>query len=294
MPDGPSPYQVTTPPTRSVPVVVSSPHSGRYYPRWFVNECRVGEAVLRKSEDAFVEQLAAGATDAGAPLIEALWPRTFIDVNREPLELDPGMYADALPVYVNARSTRVRSGLGTIPRLAANGAEIYRGSITYASARRRIREIYFPYHKALRSLMRQTREAFGHALLIDCHSMPSQTGAAYSLAAAPRIAQLGADIVLGDCHGTTCNAAVTSEAERIFKNRGLKVVRNTPYAGGFTTKHYGKLNSGFEAIQIEINRALYMNERLFEPTDGFAVIKEAMTDLFMALGTTKSLAQAAE
>lgn len=291
--DGPPPFAVSRPASQTLPLVVASPHSGRHYPAWFIARSRLGKAALRRSEDAFVDRLAGAAPALGAPLLTALWPRTFVDLNREPLELDPAMYATPLPGYANSRSPRVRSGLGTIPRLAASGAEIYDAPMPYGTARRRLRGLYFPYHRALRSLMRETRAAFGQALLLDCHSMPSQSAAGHNRAALGGFVR-GADIVLGDCHGTSCSAAVTETAEVILREAGLRVTRNTPYAGGFTTKYYGRPGDGYEALQLEINRALYMDEKRFQPTAGMTAITELVARLIAALGRIRDLPVAAE
>ena len=211
---------------------------------------------LRRSEDAFVDEIYAAAPNHGAPLLRALFPRAFVDPNRESYELDPAMFADPLPDYVNTKSPRVAAGLGTIARLVASGEEIYRHKLRFLDARHRIDAYYRPYHAALRRLLDETRWRFGACLLIDCHSMPSVGGPMDADAGSTRV-----DFILGDRHGTSCTPAVTDFAERAIESLGYVVARNDPYAGGFTTRHYGQPREAVHALQIEINRSLYMDER---------------------------------
>ncbi|KAA0675751.1 N-formylglutamate amidohydrolase [Roseomonas genomospecies 6] len=245
-------FELLAPDEQTKPLVLASPHSGNRYPDEFLAAARLDPRALRKSEDCFVDEIFAGAPSLGMPLIRALFPRAFLDVNREAYELDPEMFADSLPPYVNTRSPRVAAGLGTIARVVANGEDIYRGKLRFAEAVRRVERYYTPYHDALRRLVEDTRDRFGHAVLIDCHSMPS-TG-------------LGdrdhrrSDIVLGDCFGNSCAPSVIDTAERFLRGLGYTVGRNAPYAGGYTTRHYGRPRQGIHALQIEISRDLYMDE----------------------------------
>src|SRR5215212_8968761 len=232
-------FELRRPQRRTIPLVLASPHSGTEYPDEFLAASRLDPLTLRRSEDSFVDEIFAASPELGAPLVAARFPRAYLDVNREPWELDPAMFADALPNYVNIRSPRVRMGLGTIARVVASGEEIYARKLRFAEARIRVETLYHPYHKALRRLVLDTEAAFGGCLLIDCHSMPS--------AASEAGGQSPADIV---------------EAARSFlTRRNFAVALNTPYAGGFTTAHYGNPRRGRHAVQIEINRALYMDER---------------------------------
>src|SRR5436305_6313162 len=180
------------PAARRLPLVVASPHSGTEYPADFVAASRLDPLALRQSEDSFVDELFAAAPRLGAPLLAARFPRAYLDVNREAYELDPAMFSDALPSFVNARSPRVRIGLGTIARIVASGEEIYAEKLRFADAEQRIERLYHPYHDILRRLVEETERMFGGYLLVDCHSMPSISGCGED----------GADIVLGDCHGT--------------------------------------------------------------------------------------------
>jgi N-formylglutamate amidohydrolase len=269
------PFVMTEPPRQTAPVVFNAPHSGCVYPATFLAASRLDGLALRRSEDAYVDALLGDVVGLGAPMMSARFPRAFLDVNREPYELDPRMFDGRLPPYANTRSMRVAGGLGTIPRIVADGQEIYRGRMPVDEAIRRIEWLYKPYHRLLRHLLTRTMRQFGMAVLVDCHSMPSS-----SLA---RDDGLKADIVLGDRYGTSCCAAVTDRIEAELKRRGYSVVRNKPYAGGFITEHYGEPNAGRHAVQVEVNRALYMNERTMQRSDGFDRLAADLTAVFAAL-----------
>lgn len=252
-------WDLASPRERTMPVIFASPHSGTAYPEAFVASARLDPMALRRSEDSYVDELFTGVADEGAPLLKALFPRAYVDPNREPFELDPSMFEDALPDYANTRSPRIAAGLGTIARVVTNGEEIYHGKLTFAEALKRVNEFYRPYHAALERLIEGTLARFGVCFLIDCHSMPSIGGPMDDDAGRRRF-----DIVLGDCHGTSCAAALTDLVERFLSGAGYQVVRNNPYAGGFTTRHYGVPATRVHALQIEINRALYMDEATLE------------------------------
>jgi N-formylglutamate amidohydrolase len=269
-------FEMRRPQRCTVPLVLASPHSGADYPDEFLAASRLDPLTLRRSEDSFVDEIFASAPELGAPLVAARFPRAYLDVNREPWELDPTMFADALPNYVNIRSPRVRMGLGTIARVVASGEEIYARKLRFAEARTRIETLYHPYHQALRKLVLDTEAAFGGCLLIDCHSMPS--------AASETGGQGPADIVLGDCHGTSCAPEIIEAARSFLTRRNLAAGLNTPYAGGFTTAHYGNPRRGRHALQIEINRALYMDERRVRRKPELALLAAEMTALVAHLG----------
>jgi len=264
------------PPRLAIPLVVASPHSGADYPDDFLAAARLDPLTLRRSEDSFVDAIFAAAPDLGAPLLAARFPRAYLDVNREAWELDPAMFADLLPGFVNARSPRVRMGLGTIARVVASGEEIYARKLRFAEARQRVDALYHPYHHALRRLVDETAANFGGYLLLDCHSMPS--------AASTVAGQDAADIVLGDCYGASCAPRIVEAARAFLAKRDFAVVLNAPYAGGFTTVHYGNPRRGRHALQIEINRSLYMDERRYRKQPGFERLKAAMTGLIAHLG----------
>jgi N-formylglutamate deformylase len=255
------PFEILEPAEWQGALVFNSPHSGNVYPPAFLAAARLEIAQLRRSEDSFVDELFGGVVRRGFPLMRAHFPRCYIDVNREPYELDPRMFDGRLPSFANTRSMRVAGGLGTVARVVGDAQEIYDQRIPVDDALRRIEGLYKPYHRALRRLVTRVHRDFGTAILIDCHSMPSIAG---SRDERPR-----ADIVLGDRYGTSCVAVVADTVEATLTGAGYSVSRNKPYAGGFITEHYGNPPAGLHAIQLEINRALYMDERRFEPIASF-------------------------
>jgi N-formylglutamate amidohydrolase len=263
-----------------VPAVVASPHSGSLYPAEFLRQAAVSLAALRRAEDAFVDELFEAAPMLGIPLLAARFPRSYVDANREPYELDPGMFEGTLPRPLNHRTTRVAAGLGMIPRVAASGEAIYRGRVPAGEIEQRLEHCWRPYHMALSMLVEQTYALFGGALLIDAHSMPSSASGVGLREREHRV-----DVVLGDNHGEACSPALIECAERFLVQRGLRVLRNQPYAGGFTTQRYGRPALGRHTLQIEINRALYMDEARHEKTAGFGSVRLLMTDLLEELGS---------
>ncbi len=270
-------FEVIAPQHHSLPIVLSSPHSGSCYPQDFLAASRLDRRSIRRSEDTHVDALMLEAAALGAPLLAANFPRAWLDVNREPYELDPKMFAGALPTYANVRSVRVAGGLGTIARIVAEREEIYDRPLPVDAALARIDMVYKPFHRVLRQLVVETRAAFGLAVLIDCHSMPSSVrGGGYGR---PR-----PDIVLGDRYGTSCAAELTDLSAQILTRRGYAVGRNKPYAGGFITEHYGQPARGLHAMQIEVNRSLYMDERTLEKHGGFDPLSADLAYLVAELG----------
>lgn len=261
-----SPIEVQEPSQQTLPLVFASPHSGAYYPPDFVAASALELVALRKSEDCYVDDLFADAPGLGAPLLRALLPRAYLDVNREPYELDPEMFTHPLPAFVNSTSARVTAGLGTIAKIVASRREIYRSKLSFTEAERRIDGVYKPYHTALRDLINRTWNMFGFCILIDCHSMPS-TGLPVEGNGQ------GIDIVLGDRSGLACAPVITDTLEEVLTELGYRVTRNNPYAGGFTTQNYGEPAAGIHAIQIEINRTLYMDEVTLQRRSSFARLK---------------------
>ena len=255
------PFEIVEPVQWCGPVIFNSPHSGSVYPRAFLVASRLDLATLRHSEDSFVDELALGVVRRGYPVMRAHFPRCYVDVNREPYELDPRMFEGRLPSFANTRSMRVAGGLGTIARVVGDAQEIYRERIPVDDAIARIEGLYKPYHRALRRLFTRMHRDFGAAVLIDCHSMPSAAG---SKDERPR-----SDVVLGDRYGTSCVGVVAEVAEATLRALGYSVSRNKPYAGGFITEHYGNPAAGLHAIQLELNRALYMDERRRERCASF-------------------------
>ena len=275
---------VRLPARQTAPLIFASPHSGTDYDPAFIASSRLDEKNLRRSEDSFVDEIFAGAPESGAPLLCALYPRAYLDPNREPYELDPDMFSEPLPNHVKTRSDRVRAGFGTIARLVASGAEIYAGKMTFAEAERRIDTLYRPYHRALEGLIEVTLRDFGAAFLLDCHSMPSVGGPTDRDRGTPR-----PDIVLGDRFGASCEPKVVETAERILRDLDFTVRRNEPYAGAFTTAHYGRPSERIHALQIEINRRLYMNEATVARSRDLPGLKKKMNH-FIAAMAEESLA----
>lgn len=268
------------PETWRAPLIVASPHSGQHYPPDFLASTGLTQQELRLSEDCYVDELIGAAPSLGVPLLAALFPRSFCDVNREPLELDPSMFSDRLPAGANTASPRVAAGLGVVPRLGANDREIYRRKLSFAEAEARLAHYYRPYHAALNVLCNEAIEKFGACLILDCHSMPSVGGhgEARGLGGHGRV-----DFVLGDCFGASCAPAVTGAVDAYLRAGGANMRRNSPYSGGYVTQHYGRPATGVHVLQIEINRALYVNERSLERSAGFAAMQATMTGLISVL-----------
>jgi len=284
----PLPYALRRPARQTMPVVFASPHSGVDFPAEFLAAARLDRRSLRRSEDAFVDELFAAAPAAGAPLLSALFPRAFVDANREALELDPEMFEDALPPEANTDSPRVAAGLGMIARVVASGEEIYGRKLRLAEALARIERYWRPYHAMLGQLIAETKRRYGACVLIDCHSMPSVGGPMERDAGRERV-----DMVLGDCRGTSCAPALTDRVEKDLRHLGYAVARNNPYSGGFVTQHYGRPGAEVHALQIEINRALYMDESALTRGLGFARLAADMGRLVRAIGDISASLRAA-
>jgi N-formylglutamate deformylase len=263
----PAPVRVLRPALQTAPIVFASAHSGRLYPPGFVAAARLDALRLRRSEDCFVDELFAAAPECGMPLACATFPRAYCDANREAWELDPAMFDDTLPPWVNTASPRVGAGLGTIARVVSSGEPIYRDKLRFAEAESRVHDCWQPFHDAVRGLVEETAARFGGCLLIDCHSMPAS--------ALP--ARGATDIVLGDAHGTACAAGLVQVVERALLGLGLSVRRNDPYAGGYITRHYGRPGKRMHALQIEINRGLYMDEARIDYAPEFDAFRRLVT-----------------
>lgn len=265
------PFGVLAPVVQRAPFVFCSPHSGRIYPSLFLSQSRLDPTTLRKSEDSFVDELFSHVAGLGAPLIAARFPRAYVDVNREPYELDPELFAERLPDFANRQSARVIGGLGTIARVVADGEEIYRDRPTLAAAFERIDQLYKPFHSALAALIETTRARYGYAVLVDCHSMPSAS-AQHSSGTRP-------DFVIGDRYGGSCSARLTRLVKDTLSGLGYEVHINRPYAGGYITEHYGRPARAIHAIQLEINRALYMDEATLTHKPSFVDMQRVLAHL---------------
>lgn len=263
----------------ATPLIFASPHSGRVYPPEMLEAVAVGEALMRRSEDAFVDALIDQAPVLGATTITAGYGRAYFDLNRDPWELDPAMFEDELPPHVQGRTARVAAGLGAIAKLAGEGQKIYGRKLRFAEAEDRIRTAHRPYHDALSRLVGEAHAAHGMAILIDWHSMPS---AAAKTVVTPRHGK-GCDMVLGDRFGAACAPGLTRLVEKALEGMGHRVVRNAPYAGGYTTEFYGRPARRIHALQIEIDRALYLDEKTQEPTEGLERLKGDVAALTQAL-----------
>lgn len=239
-------------------VIIASPHSGHDYPEWFLSESRLSRHALRSSEDAFVDRLIASAPLAGAVMLAARVPRSLVDLNRSPDDIDPQVVCGARAPSLNPRTL---AGLGVIPRVVGGGRSILRAPITMEEAQRRIGEYWQPYHDALQGLIDEALTAFGGAILIDMHSMPHDS---MSCLAAPR-----PNVVLGDRHGSSASARISAETEAAFVAQGFGTRRNSPFAGAYMTSTYGRPTQNIHVVQVEIDRSLYMNETRISPLPDF-------------------------
>ncbi|WP_174300338.1 N-formylglutamate amidohydrolase [Caulobacter sp. S45] len=246
----------------ATPLVFASPHSGRLYPAELMAASVLSAKAIRRSEDALVDLLLEGADTLGVNMLMARFARAYLDVNREPYELDPAMFEDELPPFARGRTPKVAAGLGAIARVVAEGQEIYGRKLSFAEACERIEAVHKPYHAALSALLREVRADFGRVALVDWHSMPSAAGRSTSRGRT-------ADFVLGDRFGASCTAPLTALVERELRAMGYEVARNAPYAGGYTTELYGDPLAAFHVLQVEINRALYLDEATLAPSAGF-------------------------
>jgi len=264
-------YRLLSPSEPTTSVVVASPHSGRHYPRSFLRSSMLDERSIRSSEDAFMDMLVEAAPELGAPLLAAEYPRAYIDLNRSADELDPGVI-DGVGRVV--QTPRISSGLGVIPRVVANGRAIYRGKLGRAEADERIERIWHPYHQELDRLMQGAHDRFGEAVILDFHSMPHE--------ALDSVARPGArrpEVVLGDRFGASARGDLVDALETAFLQAGLVVSRNAPFAGAYVTQRYGRPMRGWHAVQIEIDRSLYMNERLIRPNGNFDNVRRIVTSV---------------
>jgi len=280
-------FEILEPKQLSTPLVFNSPHSGAKYPAHFLAMARLDPLTLRKSEDAFVDELIAPCVTLGGPLLRAHFPRAYLDANREPYELDPQMFDGRLPSFANPRSLRVAAGLGSIPRVDGEAQPIYRQPLKVEEGLARIADLHVPYHAALERLLERARHLFGFSVLIDCHSMPSAT---------PEVA--GCDVVLGDRYGSSASGWIVDTLEASLRGSGLAVRRNKPYAGGYITEIHGRPAQSRHAVQLEMNRGLYMDERNIvllpsaqKLTDAVFKAAEALADKIATIKTNRLAAE---
>lgn len=273
-------FDLYLPDRRETPVVFSSPHSGKDYPQSFLSRSALDERSIRSSEDAFVDVLFSQAPQLGAPLLASRVPRAFIDLNRSADELDPALIEGIMRAPHNPR---VSSGLGVIPRVVANGRPIYRGKLPLREAHERLEQVWHPYHDALRHLLDESRALFGEAILLDCHSMPHEAIETHARSNQPR-----PDVVLGDRFGAAASRIVVEEIEAAFEEAGLRVARNAPFAGAYIAQAYGRPSRNQHVVQIEIDRALYMDEATIQPRADFAAFHQLITDVIARIAGSRA------
>ena len=273
--DGIAPFRLHEPTDLTSNAVFNSPHSGAVYPDGLLSRSRLDRLALRASEDAYVDELFSGAPVHGAPLLAATFPRAWIDLNRAPSELDPALIDGAEAAGINQR---IAAGLGVVPRIVSEGVAIYDGKMPLEEAEARIRTVHTPYHARLEALMLRARQRFGSAILFDCHSMPSE-----ALRAAPRVGGRTPEVVLGDRFGAAAGRDLILETQRVFEAFGFVVARNAPFAGGYITQRYGRPSRGLHAIQIEIDRGLYLDPRTMERTEAFGELARRLGEVMAAL-----------
>ena len=270
--------EICRPKPQCLPLVFASPHSGRHYPNPLLTASSLDLLTLRSSEDAFVDHLFNWVPSLGAPLLLAHFPRVWVDANRDAREIDPSMFVDAIPSTAQIASARVGAGLGVIPKIVADGQVIRNRLMTWAEGATRLALCHTPYHHALTGLIAETHARFGVTFIIDCHSMPSAAVARQKNRVEP-------DIILGDGYGTSAGPWLIAHAHQAFAEAGFLVKRNHPYAGGYTTRHYGRPRESVHALQIEINRGLYLDEKRMIPGPNLPAIRRRLADAVERLVT---------
>jgi N-formylglutamate amidohydrolase len=274
-PAAPAAVRIERPPHGAGRLVYASPHAGRHYPPDLC--ARLEVSLLRRLEDAHVDALLEGAAAGGAVVVQGLYGRAYVDLNRDPQELDPAMFAEPLPPEARIRTARVAAGLGVIPRYVAGGREIYGRKLGLDEVQARIATVHAPYHRALAEALDAALDGARAAILVDWHSMPSAAAAPGLLDDAVPPGRRLPDVVLGDRHGAACAPALTDWMERRLTDAGLRVARNHPYAGGYTTQTHGRPQQGVHTLQVELSRALYLDETRLVPGPGLPRLRRLIT-----------------
>jgi N-formylglutamate amidohydrolase len=256
-PDAP-PFHRIGPDRPATPVILSVPHAGRAYSDALLRAARVPQAVLEALEDRLVDRLAWRAVADGATAIVATAPRAEIDLNRDERELDPAMVAPPPPSGELRSTVRTRGGLGLVPARLAGAGGLWRGRMSRDELQRRVATIHRPYHAALAKALAAARKRYGFAILLDCHSMPPRPQG-----------DAGAGVVFGDRFGATASSQVVMSAVGAAEALGFTAACNEPYAGGHVVERHGRPDDGIHALQIEIDRSLYLDGTLKEAGDGF-------------------------
>lgn len=271
-------FTIMQPERQLLPIVCASPHSGDRYDAAFLAMLRPPLHVVRQAEDSFVDRIFAGVLKCGVPLLIAHFPRSYVDANRGPYELDADAFSDPLPPYADSTTRYVRLGLGSVATRAPDGGQLYRRKLRFTEVEQRLRAFYFPYHRALQELVADTHQRFGYCLLLDCHSMPSRRCQADFHEFEP------ADFVLGDAHGQSCRPEIRDQMGQALAQMGYRWAVNHPYAGGYTVRRYGHPINGIDALQIEILKSLYMDESELKPRPAMEHLSHEMQGLVERIG----------
>ncbi|CAI3941520.1 N-formylglutamate amidohydrolase (HutG) [Commensalibacter communis] len=254
--------------TPSYPILISSPHSGMEYDSHLLSLCRLSLDELRKSEDSYVNLLLEHVSQYGVTFLQTCLPRIFCDLNREAWELDPDLFKEPLPEWCHTNSPQVKRGLGTVHKISNNGKQIYKYYLSFPKIKQRIETYWFSYHQQIQGFIQKNCEGNGGCIILDIHSMPSM----------PKRNPYYADIVLGDGFSLTCSPTLINNSQKFFTDKGLKVSKNIPYAGGYITRHYGNPHQNVHVMQIEINKSLYMDEDSFELHNGFSKLQSILDE----------------
>lgn len=271
-------YSLKRPSQKTNNVVYNCPHSGEKFPTGFFENTNLDKDTLLLSSDSYVDQLFAEACENGSVLLANNYSRSFMDTNREAFELDPSMLSGDITEILNSDSTKVRLGFGSIAKYAFTRIPIYKNKIPFTQALDRLQKFYYPVHNEIENMLNEKINDYGYSLLVDCHSMPS-----YEFLGQKSLLPRQPDIVLGDNHGKSCDPRITEFLTKHFQHYDLSVSINTPFSGGYNTQYYGDPAQKKHAIQIEIKKSLYMNEKERRISQFFEPLKIVMSSLCFQL-----------